>query len=96
VAPSLVGSPSVLGSAGLAARIVLNGKEGQMMMPPVALSDEQTAAVLTYVRRAWGNGASPVSPELVREARGASTGRTRPWTDEELKQVTQPDGWPAK
>ena len=92
VANSLVGSKWVLGRAGLTARIVLNGKEGQMMMPPVALTDEQAAAVLTYVRRAWGNTASPVSVPLVREVRGASTGRTRPWTEDELSQVTQPDG----
>jgi mono/diheme cytochrome c family protein len=96
VANSLVGSKWVLGRAGLTARIVLNGKEGQMMMPPVALTDEQAAAVLTYVRRAWGHTASPVSVPLVREVRGASTGRTRPWTDDELSQVTQPDGWPPQ
>ena len=94
VAPSLAESPWVAGSAGLTARIVLGGKEGTMMMPPVALSDEQTAAVLTYIRRSWGNTASPVPAALVREARGASTGRTTPWTEEELKAVTQPDGWP--
>jgi hypothetical protein len=61
----------------------------------VALSDEQAAAVLTYIRRAWGNPGTPVRAALVREARGASTGRTRPWTEEELLKVTQPDGWPA-
>jgi mono/diheme cytochrome c family protein len=97
VAPSLVGSKWALGRPGYAARIVLNGKEGTALMPPLgALSDEEIAAVLTYVRRAWGQSASAVAPSLVREARGASTGRTRPWTDEDLLKVTQPDGLPSR
>lgn len=92
IAPSLVGSKWVLGRAGLTARIVLNGKEGERLMPPVQLTDGEIAAVLTYIRRAWGHTASPVPPALVTEARGASTGRERPWTEEELLAVTQPDG----
>ena len=39
------------------ARILLNGKEGPIgLMPPVGqvLSDDQIAAVLTYIRREWG------------------------------------------
>jgi mono/diheme cytochrome c family protein len=94
VAPSLVGSKWVLGRAGLTARIVLNGKDGKTLMPPVALSDDQMAAVLTYIRRAWGHTASTVDVSLVREVRGASTGRQRPWTEGELLAVTQPDGAP--
>jgi mono/diheme cytochrome c family protein len=35
------------------------------------LSDEQVAAVLTYVRNAWGKSASPVSADEVRRARVA-------------------------
>jgi mono/diheme cytochrome c family protein len=32
-------------------------------MPPFRqlLDDSEVAAVLTYIRRAWGNGAAPVS-----------------------------------
>jgi mono/diheme cytochrome c family protein len=93
MAPALIESRWVLGSAGLAARIVLHGKESEQLMPPLGnLTDDQVAAVLTYVRRAWGHAASPVTPAIVREARGASTGRTRPWTEAELEAVTQPDG----
>ena len=94
VAPPLAGSSWVLGRAGLTARVVLNGKEGERLMPPVQLTDGEIAAVLTYVRRAWGHEAAAVAPALVREARGASTGRLRPWTEEELLAVTQPDGPP--
>ena len=55
-------------------------------MPPLggALNDEQIASVLTYVRREWGNTGSPVSVEDVREVRGLTKTRTRPWTDAEL------------
>ena len=45
------------------ARILINGKEGPVgLMPPLgqALTDEQIASVLTYVRRQWGNTGSPV------------------------------------
>ena len=67
------------------------------MMPPLQmLTDDQVASVLTFVRRSWGHKASAVSPVLVREVRGASTGRTRPWTEAELSKLTQPDGPPPR
>jgi mono/diheme cytochrome c family protein len=95
--PSLAGSKWVTGRAGLTARIILNGKEGEKMMPPLSmLTDDQVASVLTFVRRSWGHTASAVSPALVREVRGASTGRTRPWTEAELLKLTQPDGPPPR
>jgi mono/diheme cytochrome c family protein len=37
------------------------------------LSDEEIASVLTYVRNAWGNAGSPVSPSVVQAARNART-----------------------
>ncbi len=95
--PSLAGSKWVTGRAGLTARIILNGKEGEKMMPPLSmLTDDQVASVLTFVRRSWGHTASAVSPALVQEVRGASTGRTRPWTEAELSKLTQPDGPPPR
>jgi mono/diheme cytochrome c family protein len=96
LAPPLVGSKWVTGRAGLLTRIVLNGKESTTLMPPLGatLSDQQIADVLTYVRRSWGHTATPVDVSLVREVRGASTGRDRPWTEPELAKVTQPDGVP--
>jgi len=41
-------------------------------MPPfaTALNDEEIAAVVTFMRRSWGNGASPVSPLEVSRSRG--------------------------
>jgi mono/diheme cytochrome c family protein len=91
-APALVGSELALGPAGIAARIVLGGKEGATgLMPPLgaALSDDQVAAALTYIRREWGHTASPVEPSTIREVRALSNGRTRPWTAQELAQLRE-------
>jgi mono/diheme cytochrome c family protein len=88
LAPSLVGSALVLAAPEIPARILLNGKEGPIgLMPPVGsvLSDDQIAAVLTYVRREWGQIGAPVDAAAVRTARAASAGRTRPWTNEDLQ-----------
>jgi mono/diheme cytochrome c family protein len=89
VAKSLVGSQWALAPAPQVTRIVLHGKEGQMLMPPVGrtMTDEQVAAVLTYVRRSWGNTATPISPTDVQEARGSSGARKRPWTEAELSLI---------
>jgi mono/diheme cytochrome c family protein len=89
IAPSLVESRYVNGfDAGASTRILLGGKEGAIgLMPPLggSLSDEQIASVLTYIRREWGHTASPVAPDDVREIRGLTKTRTRPWTDPELQ-----------
>ncbi len=87
VAPSLLGSTLALAPPAVTSRILLNGKEGAIgLMPPIgqALSDDQIAAVLTYVRREWGQTGSPVDPGTVKAARAQTAGRTRPWTNEEL------------
>jgi mono/diheme cytochrome c family protein len=91
VAKPLVGSPWVVGNPVRLIRIVLHGKEGEMLMPPIggSMTNDQLANVLTYVRRAWGNSATPISPTDVREVRGATAGRTKPWTDEELGRVNR-------
>jgi mono/diheme cytochrome c family protein len=51
------------------------------------LSDADIAAVLTYIRRAWGQTASPVDPAAVQQIRNATAGRNRAWTPEELAQI---------
>ena len=74
LAPSLVGSELALAPAEVPIRILLNGKEGAVgLMPPVGsvLSDEQIAGVLTYVRREWGQDASPVDPAVGERCQGA-------------------------
>jgi mono/diheme cytochrome c family protein len=86
-AASLVGSPIALAGPEVPVRVLLGGKEGTTgLMPPLgaALTDAQVASVLTYVRREWGHGASPIVPALVAHERSAGKSRTRPWTDAEL------------
>ena len=88
LAASLVGSEWVRGQRRDLVRIVLDGKEGEMgLMPPQRkqLSDEEISALLTYIRNAWGNEASAVSPALVKDVREATAARQKPWTARELR-----------
>ena len=91
IAPSLIGSEFALAAAPtIPIRIVLHGKEGTVaLMPPLggALSDEEVAAVLTYIRREWGHTASPIRPADVASTRTATVGRSRPWTIAELTEL---------
>jgi putative membrane-bound dehydrogenase-like protein len=75
----------VLGHEDPLIRIVLNGLKGDLLMPPMGtLDDQQLAAILTYVRRAWGHEAGPVAAATVARVRAASGGRQMPWTAKEL------------
>ena len=87
LAPPLVGSAYALASPTVPVRILLHGKEGSIgLMPPVGqiFTDEQIAAVLTYVRREWGQRGDPVDAATVGSVRAATKDRARPWTDGEL------------
>jgi len=58
---------------GLQGPITVSGKEYKLPGPMPAQAyqtDEQIAAVLTYVRNSFGNAASPVKPEQVKALRG--------------------------
>jgi mono/diheme cytochrome c family protein len=78
--PSLASNPGVIMNSTInAIRVVLNGgfapgtsgNPRPFGMPPFAqkLSDEDIAAVLTYVRNSWGNRAPAVSPADVQRYR---------------------------
>jgi mono/diheme cytochrome c family protein len=90
LAPPLAGSALVLAPGDVTARVVLNGKEGPVgLMPPIGgtMSDDEVAAVLTYIRREWGNTATPVDAATAQAIRALTATRTRPWTDEELARI---------
>ena len=90
LATPLRNSAWVLGREDLLARIVLHGLKGELLMPPMGtLDDRQLADVLTYIRRAWGHEAGPVSPEILKTVRAASLGRTTPWTANELSALAK-------
>lgn len=78
--PLLAGNQSITMSSPVnPIRMVLNGgyapgtkkNPRPYGMPPFAhlLDDKQTAAVVTYIRVAWGNTGTPVTPEQVNELR---------------------------
>jgi mono/diheme cytochrome c family protein len=111
LAPALLDSEWVLGSADVLPRIILHGLSGPIKvnnqswaleMPPLglALSDEQIAGVLTYIRREWEHNASPISVQAVAKIRAQNKNRTKAWTADELKKPgsdkPKPGAKPAK
>lgn len=101
VAPPLADSEWVLGPDGRAVRIVLNGVHGpikvgkktvDLEMPGLgaALTDEQVASVLTYLRREWGHEGNAVTPATIAEVRKDASGRKEDlWTADELMKFTK-------
>jgi mono/diheme cytochrome c family protein len=88
--PPLAGSNWVTGPGVPAVRILLHGVQGTLTvngaayngaMPGFAsqLSDEEIAAVLSYVRSQWGNQAAPVGTAQVAAERAATATRSEPW-----------------
>jgi mono/diheme cytochrome c family protein len=66
--PSLAGDPFVMGPPEVVASTVVHGRGGMPTFGP-ELTDVQIATILTYVRSAWGNQASPITPETVAKVR---------------------------
>ncbi|MDQ3623864.1 MAG: c-type cytochrome, partial [Verrucomicrobiota bacterium] len=88
----LAGSKWVLGAPVNLAKIVLHGKQDKgLLMPPWGnvLNDDHLASILTYIRRSWGNTATPVHPELVRKARAESASVHTLWTEESLLKAAE-------
>ena len=70
---------------GLDGPITVRGQQWTGDMPALAGDDRDLAAVLTYIRREWGHGAEPVSPEVLAETRKIMRDRDEPWTWAELE-----------
>ena len=99
--PPLAGSEWVLGQDwhgdNHLVKIVLNGLQGPIQvkgstfnnaMPTWSmLTDEQIAAVLTYIRSEWGNAATPVFANYVRAVREQAATRTEPWSPKDLQAI---------
>ena len=97
-APPFVGSDWVAGDpkrmiriplAGLAGPLTVAGQSYNLSMPAMgaALSDDDLAAVLSYIRLSWGNKASVITPEQVKAVRDKVGNRTQPWTAEQLDAI---------
>jgi mono/diheme cytochrome c family protein len=97
LAPPLVEADWVTGSPERLARIVLQGVRGplnvkgkvwELEMPPVnVLSDEEIAALLTYIRREWGHTASAITPAYIAKVRKETETREEAWTEPELLKI---------
>ena len=98
IGPPLAGASWVEGSPerltrislyGIRGPIEVKGKQYNLEMPGVLyyqFDDQQMAAVLSYIRQAWGNNATAISAELVAEIR-ATTGERDSFTAEELAAI---------
>ncbi|MEO6183182.1 MAG: c-type cytochrome, partial [Verrucomicrobiota bacterium] len=97
LAPPLADSEWVLGEPERLTRIILHGVRGKigvigrnydMEMPSLnVFNDEQIAAVLTYIRREWEHGSSPVDVVAVKKVRDATVNRNEAWTEAELLKI---------
>lgn len=95
VYPALEGDPFVTASEELPVRVVLEGRSPSPRTPPMPafgdlLSNQEVAAVVSYIRGRWGNDAGPVPAESVAAL------RTRLAAEEEKRTVEMPAGWRQK
>jgi mono/diheme cytochrome c family protein/glucose/arabinose dehydrogenase len=100
IGPPLAGSEWVQQDKEVITRILLHGFEGGVaefprravnitgVMPAHRfLTDEDLAAIMTYMRNTWGNEAGPIEPEEVERIRTETEGRAELWTPEELREM---------
>jgi mono/diheme cytochrome c family protein len=99
VFPPLAGSEWVKGDAQLLTQIVLHGLNGKIDVRGVSyqgampafgaqLGNAELAAVLSFIRSEWGNGAAAIDAPTVEAARQAFAERSQPWNGaEELQRV---------
>lgn len=96
--PPLDGSPWVAGPESRLVRIVLHGLRGpieiagqtyNLEMPSFgqAFTDDDIAAMLTYVRTRYGTPSPPITAATVSQVRAATENRAEYWTVDELLEV---------
>ena len=99
IAPPLAGTRWPSESEDRLARIVLHGLRGpitvagteyNLEMPAMGFfNDQDIAAILTYIRSAWGNPSRPVTREAIGKIRALNRERSDSWTIEELLDATR-------
>ena len=95
--PPLTDTRWIEGSKQRLIKVVLKGLQGQLTVQNVRyagqvpmtpfegmLKDDEVAAVLTYVRNSFGNNASPVKPEEVKQVRDAIRSKKGFYSPDEL------------
>jgi mono/diheme cytochrome c family protein len=96
--PPLAGSEFVTGKPDVPIAILLHGLQGEVtvkgtkyngvMMPygtGQAMTDQEVADVLTYVRTSFGNKATPITAKQVAAVRAATKARTTPYSEKEIR-----------
>jgi mono/diheme cytochrome c family protein len=71
---------------GIQGPITVSGQQFNNSMVPWrdTMTDEQIAAVATYIRSTWGNKAPPVTIDEVKAQRDATASRSTAWSAAEL------------
>jgi mono/diheme cytochrome c family protein len=97
--PPLAGSEVELGDAtnhliaivlkGLQGPVTVEGKSfnNSMQAWEGQYTDQQLAAILTYVRSDWGNNAPPITADMVKQIRGEFKDRKDQWTWPEVEKI---------
>ena len=100
--PPLAGSEWLLANPEVPVRIAILGLSGAIevkgnkfngiMPPPPGMTDATIAEAVTYARTHFGNNASKVTPEFVKQVRDSLAGRTNPWSADELAPLLKAGG----
>lgn len=76
---------------GVQGPITVKGQEWNLVMSlnatSLGIADKDLAAILTYIRQAWGNKAPAVNVEQVQAVKDETKGRAVQWTTGELNAV---------
>ncbi len=97
--PPLVASDYVTGDERRLAAILVNGINGPFVVNGVTynsempkwrdyFSDEEIAAVITYIRNSWGNKAPAVSKDTVAKVRAELADKPNAWTASSLAEFS--------
>jgi mono/diheme cytochrome c family protein len=95
LAPSLAGSPRVQGHRDYVIKTLIHGLSGpiadqsfpQVMIPMGAQTDQWIADIGSYIRNAFGNSGTFISPNDVTRVRADTKDRKTPWTAAEIERA---------
>lgn len=89
VFPPLAGAEWVMGDEAVLINILLHGVNGELVVKGVpykgampawkSMSDDELAAVMSYIRSDWGNQAPAITAASVKAQRQATQSRTEPY-----------------
>jgi mono/diheme cytochrome c family protein len=77
--------------AGVSGQLQVKGKDWNLAMAAMgmALSDDDLAGVLTYIRSSWGNKAGVVTGDDVKKIRAEIGKAPQPYTSQQLSSIPE-------